>query len=341
MRAIALDFNSRAPAEIRLNPPEAPGPGEVLFRVEACGVCATDRELARFHYGAPPLGETRLVLGHEAVGEIVALGAGVTAGVTRFALGDRVVPTIRRACPAVCPACAARRFDLCATGNYLERGIVRAHGYFAEFAVDPADSLVAIPRSLGDRAILAEPLSVVEKAIATALAAHPFQPRTALITGCGPVGLLAAFALMARGFDVEIASLEAADEKRPSIAARAGARYVRLPGSPSPADLVFEASSHPDAAALGLSRLRTGGVLVFIGASQTTIPLTSVEALRRNLTIAGIVNAAGTHFQAALEDLARFPQIWLDGFVERRPFDSWRNSLTTTPEVPKVVHMIG
>jgi glucose 1-dehydrogenase len=336
MRAIALNFDSRLPTEIRLNPPEAPGPGEVLFRVESCGVCATDRELARFRYGAPPMGETELVLGHEAAGEVVAVGAGVT----RFAPGDRVVPTIRRACPAVCPACAAHRFDLCATGEYLERGIVRAHGYFTEFAIDRAESLVAIPRSLGERVILAEPLSVVEKAVVTALAAHPFQPRTALVTGCGPVGLLAAFALMARGFQVEVASIEAAHERRPAIAVRAGARYVRLPGSPSPADLVFEASSHPDAAALGLSRLRAGGVLVFIGASETTIPLTSMEALRRNLTIAGIINAAGVHFQAALEDLARFPRIWLDGFVERRAFDAWPDSLAVAPAVPKVVHMI-
>jgi threonine dehydrogenase-like Zn-dependent dehydrogenase len=337
MRAIALDFNLRTPAEICLTAPEAPGPGEVLFRIEACGVCATDRELVRFHFGSPPPGETALVLGHEALGEVVATGAGVT----RFSPGDRVVPTIRRACPAVCPACSARRFDLCATGNFLERGILRAHGYFTEFAVDLAENLVPIPRSLAESAILAEPLSVVEKAVATALAAHPFRPRTALVTGCGPVGMLTAFALLARGFDVEIASLEAADEMRPSIARRSGARYIRLPDAPSPADLVFEASSHPDAAALGLSRLRTGGVLVFIGASETAIPLTSVEVLRRNLTIAGIINAAGMHFEAALKDLARFPQSWLDGFVERRPFDAWRESLAATPAVPKVVHVIG
>jgi threonine dehydrogenase-like Zn-dependent dehydrogenase len=337
MRAIALDFNSRTPTEISLPPPGAPGPGEVLFRVEACGVCATDRELARFHFGAPPPGEAALVLGHEVLGEVVAMGAGVTS----FTPGDRVVPTIRRACPAMCPACAARRFDLCATGNFLERGIRRAHGYFTEFAVDLAENLVPIPHSLGETAILAEPLSVVEKAVATALAAHPFQPRTALVTGCGPVGMLAAFALLARGFDVEIASLEAADEMRPAIAVRSGARYVRLPDPPSPADLVFEASSHPDAAALGLSVLRTGGVLVFIGASETAIPLTSVEVLRRNLTIAGIINAAGMHFEAALKDLARFPHSWLDRFIERRPFDAWRESLAATPAVPKVVHLIG
>ena len=76
MRAIALDFNSRTPTEISLPPPGAPGPGEVLFRVEACGVCATDRELARFHFGAPPAAETTLVLGHEALGEVVAAGRG-------------------------------------------------------------------------------------------------------------------------------------------------------------------------------------------------------------------------------------------------------------------------
>lgn len=337
MRALALDFNSRVPVETRRNAPGAPAPGEVVFRVEACGVCATDRELTRFHFGSPPPGESILVLGHEALGEVVATGSGVT----RFSPGDRVVPTIRRACPTVCPACAARRFDLCTTGCFLERGIRGAHGYFAEFAVDLAENLVPIPRSLDESAILAEPLSVVEKAVATALSAHPLQPRAALVTGCGPLGLLTAYALLARGFDVEIASLEAAGETRPAMAARAGARYVRLPDAPSPADLVFEASSHPDATALGLSCLRTGGVLVFIGASEATIPLTAMDALRRNLTIAGIINAAEMHFRLALEDLSRFPQIWLDGFIERRVFDSWRDSLASAPAVPKVVHMLG
>jgi threonine dehydrogenase-like Zn-dependent dehydrogenase len=337
MRALALDFNSRVPVETRRNAPVAPGPGEVLFRVEACGVCATDRELTRFRFGSPPPGESLLVLGHEALGEVVATGSGVT----RFSPGDRIVPMVRRACPTVCPACAARRFDLCSTGGFLERGIRRAHGYFTEFAVDLAENLVEIPRALGESAILAEPLSVVEKAIATALSAHPLQPRTALVTGCGPVGLLTAFALLARGFDVEMASLEAADETRPAMAVRAGARYIRLPDSPSPADLVFEASSHPDAAALGLSCLRTGGVLVFIGASESVIPLAAVDALRRNLTVAGIINAAEMHFRLALEDLGRFPRIWLEGFVERRAFESWRDSLASAPNVPKVVHMLG
>ena len=336
MRAIALDFESRAPAEISLDAPSCPGPNEVIFRVRACGVCATDRELARFHFGAPPPGETVLVLGHEALGEVVSIGSEVK----RLLPGDRVVPTIRRACPIACPACTARRFDLCETGDYFERGIVRAHGYLTEIASDREENLMAIPRALGESAVLAEPLSVVEKAVATALAAHPFRPRTALVTGCGPVGILAAFALLARGFQVELASLEAPDQPRPLIAVRAGARYVRLPDTTALADLVIEASSHPDAAALGLSRLRPGGVLVFIGASETQIPLTSLEALRRNLTISAVINAAEIHFHAALEDLARFPQKWIEGFVERRPFDTWRDSLSKTPAAPKVVHML-
>lgn len=337
MRAIALDFETREPTEIRLDAPATPGPSEVIFRIRACGVCATDRELARFHFGAPPPGENVLVLGHEALGEVVAVGAEVK----RFLPGDLVVPTIRRTCPVACPACTARRFDLCETGAYFERGIVRAHGYLTEIAADREENLMAIPRALGERAVLAEPLSVVEKAVATALAAHPFRPRTALVTGCGPVGILAAFALLARGFQVEIASLEAPDQPRPLIAVRAGARYVRLPDATSPADLVFEASSHPDAAVLGLSRLRTGGVLVFIGASETQIPLTAMEALRRNLTVAAVINAAEMHFHAALEDLSRFPQKWIEGFVERRSFDTWRDSLSMTPSAPKVIHMLG
>jgi threonine dehydrogenase-like Zn-dependent dehydrogenase len=335
MRAIALDFETRTPAAVHIAEPGPPGPGEVLFRVSSCGVCATDRHLAQFHFGEPPPGESTLVLGHEALGEVVATGPGVTG----FSAGDCVVPTVRRACPALCPACAVRRFDLCATGAYFERGIMRAHGYFTEYALDRAMNLIAVPRALGQAAVLAEPLSVVEKAVATALAAHPLTPRAALVTGCGPVGLLTAFALLARGIEVEVASLEAPDAPRPRLAARAGARYLRLPATPAPADLVIECSGHADAAALGVARLRTGGVLVYVGASEDAIPLTSLEALRRNLTVAAVINAAEAHFHAALDDLARFPQAWLDGFIERRPFAAWRDSLTVTPATPKLVHL--
>ena len=94
MRALGLDFDARQPAEFDIAEPKPPRSGEVLLRIREVGVCATDRELSRFHFGEPPPGERRLVLGHEALGEVVETGARV-AGLKK---GDWVVPMLRRPC---------------------------------------------------------------------------------------------------------------------------------------------------------------------------------------------------------------------------------------------------
>src|SRR5262245_25078275 len=132
MRAVALDFDQRKLIEWDAPAPLITAQDQVLFQVEEVGVCGTDRELASFVLGRPPEGESRLVIGHEALGRVLAIGPAV-----RFIRpGDWVVPMIRRPCPAGCPSCARRRADLCTTGAYTERGIYGLHGYFCELAVD-------------------------------------------------------------------------------------------------------------------------------------------------------------------------------------------------------------
>ena len=108
MRAVALDFERRSLVEREVPTPEIARDDHVLFRVVEVGVCGTDRELVSFRLGYPPEGESFLVLGHEAAGRVIEVGAGVAS----LRAGDCVVPMIRRGCSPPCPCCARRRCDL-------------------------------------------------------------------------------------------------------------------------------------------------------------------------------------------------------------------------------------
>ena len=121
------------------------------------GVCGTDREICAFDYGTPPEGCPYLVIGHEALGEVVEVGAEVR----RVKPGDLVVPMVRRPCPHEgCMACRANRQDFCYTGDFTERGIVGAHGFLTEFIVDEARYLIPVPAAFRDVMVLVEPLTI-------------------------------------------------------------------------------------------------------------------------------------------------------------------------------------
>lgn len=322
MRAFGLDFNARRPAEFALPEPRIVRTDDVLLRVHEVGVCATDRELAEFRFGAPPDGESFLALGHEALAQVLECGPAVAT----LKPGDWVSPIIRRSCTPACAACLARRRDLCLTDRYLERGIMRLHGYMVPFTVDPAAELTVVPPELVDIAVLLEPLSVVEKAFETALHLHRMEPRRLLIFGAGPVGLLAALAAQARGLECEVVSLEPEDHPKAETARRAGAQYSRSTPS-SPADLVFEASGSPVAARMTLDWLKPLGVLILIGASDFDLRFPGLRAVVHNLTLGGIVNAGPVHFEAAVEDLSRFPRAVVERLIERTTASLWRESL--------------
>jgi threonine dehydrogenase-like Zn-dependent dehydrogenase len=330
MRAVSLDFEHRLVVENEVPPPPAPASGQALLRIVETGLCATDRELARFRFGEPPPGESTLILGHEALAQVVEVNGG------GLQPGEWVVPMIRRPCPSFCPSCAARRRDLCRTGLYLERGINRSHGYFTEFAVDPIEDLVAIPADLLDVAILIEPLSVVEKAIDTAFRAQPLPPRTAIVAGAGPVGILTALALLVRGIGTTVISLEPEDHPRVQLLRKAGVNYLRGQ-NPQPADLVFEASGGDLEL---LPWVASQGVLVLIGAAEHDLVVQPLRMLIDNLTIAGIVNAGPAHFEMAVRDLSAIPRPLLQAMIERRSFSDLRRSLRESSSTPKLVHRI-
>ncbi len=335
MKALALDFEARELGWTELDPPDFFANKDVLYRVHEVGVCGTDRALASFALGAPPDGEKRLVLGHEALGQVLDTGNGVHS----LNRGDWVVPMVRRACKPPCSSCARGRRDLCISGKYTERGILRLHGYFTERAVDAEEDLVRVPLKLVDFGVLIEPLSVAEKAIVRALAVHEGEPQTALVLGLGPIGILAAMALKARGYAVRVQSLEPAEHPRATILRLQDIVYESgLEGS---ADIVIEATGSTEAALFALQQMPPLGVMVVLGAPDGAGPVPFLRMIINNQTIVGSVNADREAFRAAVEDLARFDHRALAALISRVRFSDLQRSLTGPPLVaPKVVHVL-
>jgi alcohol dehydrogenase, propanol-preferring len=143
MRAMMLEA-PRTPLVLRERPIPAPGPGEILISVAACGVCRTDLHVVDGEISGPKL---PLVPGHEIVGRVAALGGGVSG----FAVGQRVgVPWLGRTC-RVCAYCRGERENLCDTPLFT--GYTRDGGY-ATHAVADASFCFPLPDA-GDDAALA------------------------------------------------------------------------------------------------------------------------------------------------------------------------------------------
>src|SRR5687767_2752877 len=171
-------------------PEPEPGPDELLVDGIALGVCGTDREIAGGEYGWAPHGSERLILGHESLGRVREAPEG-----SDFAPGDLVVGVVRRPDPVPCIACANGEFDFCRNGRYTERGIKELHGYGSERWAVEADYAVKLDPELEPVGMLMEPTTILAKAwdqIERIGNRATFQPEHVLVTGAGPIGLLAA-----------------------------------------------------------------------------------------------------------------------------------------------------
>jgi glucose 1-dehydrogenase len=334
MRSLVLDIEHRRLEERDLPEPSIESPSQVRFRVHEVGVCGTDRELVSFRLRLRPGDAPRIVIGHEALGQVEETGSGVD-GIRR---GDWVVPMIRRPCSPPCRSCARGRNDLCLTAGFTERGIFGADGYFTEYAVDDARYLVTIPERLIDFAILLEPLSVVEKAIGRALAVRQTEENSALVLGLGPIGILSALVLESRGYRVRVFSLEPADHPRARMMREHGIEYVtRIDGK---ADVIVEAAGSAELALAALSALGPAGVFVVLGAGQAEGAFSFIDLIVGNQTIVGSVNASPASFAAALADLDTLPSPALRAMIRRFEFADYRTTLFDRPPgtEPKFVH---
>jgi threonine dehydrogenase-like Zn-dependent dehydrogenase len=297
--------------------------GSVLVDVVAVGVCGTDAEIVAGEYGEAPPGEDRLVLGHESLGRVREAPPGGD-----LAAGDLVVAMVRHPDPVPCENCAAGQWDMCRNGRYTEHGIKGVHGFMRErYRADP-DRLVRVEAGLGLDGVLLEPASIVAKAWAevdrfTERTVH--RPRTALVTGAGPVGLLGALLAVQRGLEVHVLD-RAVDGPKPGLVRDLGGVYHdRLPeaGELAP-DVVLECTGAPEVVLAAMATTAVDGITCLTGVSppgrQRRVDLGGLnrEIVLQNDIVFGTVNANRGHYTAAAEALRAADRGWLDRLLTRR-----------------------
>ena len=304
----------------------APSDGALLVSALALGVCGTDRELVAGEYGTAPTGHKRLVIGHESLGVVEECPAG--AGIS---VGDLIVPFVRMPDPVPCDCCAAGEWDRCRNGAFTEHGIKSLDGFGRErFRVD-ADRVIAVDRALGLAGVLTEPASVVAAAWSKidALTRDACWTVTrVLVTGAGPVGLLAALLGRQRGLEVHVFD-RATTGPKPALARDIGASYHAgdFGGLPADFDVVIECTAAPPIVMGAPVHTLPDGVVCLLGVSGHR-PAISVDAAALNDSIVlgsrvviGSVNANRRHYEAARDALGRATPSWLDRLVTRRiPF---------------------
>jgi threonine dehydrogenase-like Zn-dependent dehydrogenase len=323
--------------------PEPPlSDGSILVRTLALGVCGTDREIVSGAYGQAPPGSERLVLGHESFGEVMSAPAG-----SGFMTGDHIVGIVRRPDPVPCPACAAGEWDMCSNGRYTERGIKGLHGYGAErFRIEP-EFAVKVDKSLGVLGVLMEPTSIVAKAWdhveRIGKRFHSWQPRRLLVTGSGPIGLLAALMGVQRGYEVHV--LDRRDEgPKPPLIRDLGARHhAGAVGDVPDPGVVMECTGSPAVIADVLGRTAPSGIVCLLGIGGNHEIKFDIGRFNRRLVLAndvvfGSVNANRTHYAMAADALARADQHWLARLISRRvPLARWEEALQQQPGDIKVI----
>jgi threonine dehydrogenase-like Zn-dependent dehydrogenase len=352
MRCLGVVPGARRVEVVERPEPGAPAAGEVLIEMIECGVCGTDRHIVGGGRARPAPGESALVLGHEPLGRVLAVGEGVR----HLRPGDLVSATNQRSC-GNCALCAAGEVDLCLTAAGSGRGISGMDGFLQPRLLDDAAFCVRVPAELAAVGVLTEPLAVCEKAIAHLRQIQRRLPHTPwteraqtqdwarglrfLVGGAGPIGTLAAFALRAHGGEVTVLDRAPADSLKAALLRRIGVHYlcsqdaageelVALAAAPGPFDAAFEAAGSGDVCLALWRALERNGALAVVGGAhggEALLPPGEVfgRALARNQALVGSIASNPRHFTAALEDLglclSLFPEA-IQGVVSRRwPFD--------------------
>jgi L-iditol 2-dehydrogenase len=289
-------------------PDPVPGPHEVLVRVISVGVCGSD--VHYFEHGriGSHVVSSPLVLGHEASGEVVDIGAAVT----RLAVGQRV--SIEPGVPDFsCGQCLAGRYNLCEDMRFYATPPI--DGAFAELVTVHEQFAHPVPDTLSDdAAALLEPLSV---GLWACRRGGVGAGSRVLVTGAGPVGLVAAQSALALG----AASVTVTDvnEHRLAIAEELGVTQALdvsstpVSGTGAEVDVLLECSGHPGAATDAMQVVAPAGhvVLVGMGGDQMSLPVSRIQ--ERELTLTGTFRYAHT-WPAAIA-LAASGRVHLDRLV--------------------------
>jgi len=329
MRAIAVTPGKKDSLELIEDAPEPPAEeGPVLVEALAVGVCGTDREIIAADYGEAPPGEERLILGHESLGRVLEDPTGT------FKAGDLIAGIVRHPDPVPCPNCAVGEWDMCRNGLYTECGIHKRNGFARErWRVEPGFA-VRLDPALSEVGMLLEPTSVVSKAwehIAAVGSRARWDPQTVLVTGAGPIGLLAALLATQRGLTVHVLD-RAADGPKPELTGRLGATYHtgQVKDLDFEPDIVVECTGAPPVVVQVIDKVGRDGVVCLTGVSAAGEQVgVDAGALNRavvleNNVVFGSVNANRRHWDAAAEALGKADRAWLGDLITRRvPVDDY------------------
>lgn len=278
---------ARTPLVLRDIPRPAPGPGQVLVRVEACALCRTDLHIID---GDLPHPKLPLVLGHEIVGRVEELGSGVST----LPLGTRVgVPWLGGTC-SECSYCASERENLCSAACFTGYDI---DGGFAEYAL--ADERYCFPMPSAYGAAEGAPL-LCAGLIGYRSLVMAGDAKTIGLYGFGAAAHILAQVCLHQGREV-FAFTRPGDEEGQRFARRLGAAWAGASDAPPPKPLDAALIFAPVGALvpLALDALAPGGTLVLGGIHMSEIPPLPYEKLwmeRRIVSVANLTRADATAF---------------------------------------------
>jgi L-iditol 2-dehydrogenase len=296
----ALLLSAYKHLEVADLPAPAPGPGEVLVRVAACGICGSD---VHGYDGSSGRRIPPIVMGHEAAGVVEAVGEGVRA----YAPGDRVTFDSTVYC-GVCEYCRRGEVNLCDDRQVVgvSCGDYRRAGAFAEFVTVPERILYRLPDALSfaDAALL----EAVSVAIHAVNVSEMRGGEMVLVLGAGMIGLLIAQAARAAGCSrVFVADI---DETRLELARSMGADEV-IAGSDevlarrigeltegAGVDVVFEAVGRAETVVAAIDSTRKGGTVTLVGNIAPEVPIPLQKVVTRQIRLQGSCASAGEYPQA-------------------------------------------
>ncbi|MGA6924030.1 MAG: glucose 1-dehydrogenase [Desulfosarcina sp.] len=323
MKAITVEPSKAGSARYDDVPEPDVQHGSVLVEAIAVGVCGTDVEIVEGKYGWAPPGQAHIVLGHESLGRVI--DPGPASGLKK---GDLVVGIVRRPDPLPCPNCAVGEWDMCRNGLYTERGIKQIDGFMSErWRIEPEYTIKVDP-ALGILGVLLEPTTVVTKAWEHILAVGQrafWEPKSVLVTGAGPIGLLGAMVGKQLGLEVHVLARTKTGPK-PELVHALGATYHSCDvGEVGFApDVIMECTGVGQVIAESITVIGASGVVCLTGVGHggavpkiATATVASAAVLKNNVVF-GSVNANKRHWYKAGEALARADHAWLARLITRR-----------------------
>lgn len=315
----AVFYGPKQPLKVEeVETPKA-GPGEILVKVAACGVCHTD--LGYIDEGVPTFKKPPMILGHEAAGTIAGLGDGVV----KFAEGDRVLIPAVFTC-GDCAYCRTGRENICLNMKMLGNNM---DGAYAEYTVVPAKDCLHMPEEipLEEGCIIADAISTPYHAVKNRAKVRPGD--VVVVYGCGGVGMNVVQVAVAAGGTIVAVDI---DDDKLKMASEMGAwKTVNASDGNAPkavrkltgggADIAIEAIGNPMTIDQAFSSLKTGGRLCVVGYTPHNMEISMARVMFREMEIVGSLGCRPVDYYKIVE-MARCGKIKVKEMVTARfPLD--------------------